>query len=89
MLMENFLRFNEYWHVVETRLFVAAEDTDLSNEQQKALANQRLKDLRAKNYLFQAIDRSILKTILDKETSKGIWDSMKKKFQGNTRVKHA
>jgi len=87
--MENFLRFNEYWHVVETRLFVAAEDTDLSNEQQKALANQRLKDLRAKNYLFQAIDRSILKTILDKETSKGIWDSMKKKFQGNARVKHA
>jgi Ni/Fe-hydrogenase subunit HybB-like protein len=89
MLMENFLRFNEYWHVVETRLFVAAEDTDLSNEQQKALANQRLKDLRAKNYLFQAIDRSILETILDKETSKGIWDSMKKKFQGNARVKHA
>jgi len=87
--MENFLRFNEYWHVVETRLFVAAEDTDLSNEQQKALANQRLKDLRAKKYLFQAIDRSILKTILDKETSKGIWDSMKKKFQGNARVKHA
>jgi len=64
--MENFLCFNEYWHVVETRLFAAAEDTDLSNEQQKALANQRLKDLRAKNYLFQAIDRSILKTILDK-----------------------
>jgi hypothetical protein len=48
-----------------------------------------LKDLWAKNYLFQAINRSILETILDKETSKGIWDSMKKKFQGNARVKRA
>jgi hypothetical protein len=48
-----------------------------------------LKDLQAKNYLFQANDCSILETILDKETSKGIWDSMKKNFQGNARVKHA
>jgi hypothetical protein len=87
MLMENFLRSKEYWQVVETGFSAAANDTDLSDEQQKAIANQRLKDLRAKNYLFQAIDRSILETILDKETSKGIWDSMKKTFQGNARVK--
>ena len=87
--MENFLRCKEYWQVVETGFFAATNDTDLSDEQQKAIADQRLKDLRAKNYLFQAIDRSILETILDKETSKGIWDSMKKKFQGNARVKRA
>ena len=89
MLMENFLRSKEYWQVVESGISVAAEDGSLTNEQQKTIADQRLKDLRAKNYLFQAIDRSILETILDKETSKGIWDSMKKKFQGNTRVKRA
>ena len=41
----------------------------------------KLKDLKAKNYLFQAIDRSILETIL--------WDSMKKKYQGSSRVKRA
>ena len=89
MLMENFLRSKEYWQVVETGVSAATDDTDLSDEQLKVIADQRLKDLRAKNYLFQAIDRSILQTILDKGTSKGIWDSMKKKFQGNARVKRA
>jgi len=89
MLMENFLCSKEYWHVVETGISAAADNVDLSDEQRKEVAEQRLKDLRAKNYLFQAIDRSILETILDKETSKGIWDSMKKKFQGNARVKRA
>jgi hypothetical protein len=79
MLMVNFLCFKEYWQVVETGFSAATHDTDLLDEQQKAIADQRLKDLRAKNYLFQAIDRLILETILDKETSKGIWDSMKKK----------
>ena len=87
--MENFLRSKEYWQVVETGVSAAADDTNLSEEQQKMIADQRLKDLQAKNYLFQAIDRSILETILDKGTSKGIWDSMKKKFQGNARVKRA
>jgi len=89
MLMENFLRSKEYWHVVETGISAATDNVDLSDEQRKEVAEQRLKDLRAKNYLFQAIDRSIFETILDKETSKGIWDSMKKKFQGNARVKRA
>nr|KYP55395.1 hypothetical protein KK1_001607 [Cajanus cajan] len=49
----------------------------------------KLKDLKAKNYLFQAIDRSILETILCKDTSKDILDSMKKKYQGSSRVKRA
>ncbi|XP_049406033.1 uncharacterized protein LOC125869606 [Solanum stenotomum] len=48
----------------------------------------KLKDLKAKN-LFQAIDRSILETILCKDTSKQIWNSMKKKYQGNARAKRA
>ncbi|XP_060179691.1 uncharacterized protein LOC132609635 [Lycium barbarum] len=43
----------------------------------------------AKNYLFQAIDRSILETILCKDTSNKIWDSMKKKYRGNARAKRA
>ena len=72
ILMENFLRSKEYWHVVEIGISAAAVNVDLSDEQRKEVAEQRLKDLRAKNYLFQAIDRSILETILDKETSKGI-----------------
>ena len=45
--------------------------------------------MKAKNYLFQAIDRSILETILSIDTSKQIWDSMKKKYQGSLRVKRS
>ncbi|RDX70116.1 hypothetical protein CR513_50669, partial [Mucuna pruriens] len=44
-------------------------------------------DLKVKNYLFHAIDRPILETILCKDTSKDIWDSMKKKYQGSVRAK--
>ena len=42
-----------------------------------------------KNYLFQAIDRTVLETVLKKETSKEIWDSLKQKFKGTARVKRA
>jgi len=49
----------------------------------------KLKDLKDKNYLFQAIDRSFLEIILEKDTSKKIWDSMKVKYEGNARVKRS
>jgi hypothetical protein len=39
-----------------------------------------------KKLYFQSIDRSILETILCKETSKDIWDSMRNKYQGLTRA---
>ena len=55
--------------------------------QKTKIEGQRLKDSKAKNYIFQTIDRSILDTILCKETSKMIWDFMKKKYQGSTRIK--
>ena len=45
--------------------------------------------MKVKNYLFQALDRSILETILNKDTAKNIWDSMKQKYQDSTRVKRA
>nr|KYP53713.1 hypothetical protein KK1_024287 [Cajanus cajan] len=44
--------------------------------QSKEYWEQKLKDLKAKNYLFQALDRSILETIINKDTSKSIWDSV-------------
>ncbi|XP_073152289.1 uncharacterized protein [Henckelia pumila] len=87
MLMENFLRSKEYWIIVEVGVTEPATRVVLTDAQQKKLEEQKLKDLEAKNYLFQAIDRSILETILQKDTSKQIWDSMKKKYQGTTRVK--
>ncbi|XP_023763637.1 uncharacterized protein LOC111912134 [Lactuca sativa] len=45
--------------------------------------------MKACNYLFQSIDKSILKMIKQKETTKQIWDAMKLKYKGNARVKRA
>lgn len=39
--------------------------------------------------MFQAIDSTIMETVLDKETAKGIWNSTKQKYQGSTKVKRA
>ena len=87
--MENFLRPKEYQHVVEFGVATPVVGELLTDTQQKELEGLKLKDLKAKNYLFQAIDQSILETILNKETSKDIWDSMKKKYQGSSKVKRA
>ena len=58
MLMENFLCSKEYGQVVEFGISAVAGEADYS-DQQNEVANQKLKDLRAKNHLFEAIDRSI------------------------------
>lgn len=87
MLMENFLRSKEYFDLVE--MGIEIPEGILTAAQQKKVDDQKLKDLKVKNYLFQAIDRSILETILEKDTSHQIWESMKKKYQGSKKVKRA
>ena len=72
MFMENFLRSKEYWSLVEHGIVEPASGGVMTEAQTKTLEDQKLKDLKAKNYLFQAIDRVILETILHKETSKQI-----------------
>lgn len=42
-----------------------------------------------KDYLFQAIDRTILDTILKKNMVQNIWVAMKKKYEGNAQVKRS
>ncbi|MCI45524.1 retrovirus-related Pol polyprotein from transposon TNT 1-94, partial [Trifolium medium] len=56
-----------------------AEQTRLANE-------SKIRDLKVKNYLFQAIDRTILETILDRDTARDIWESMRRKYQGSTKM---
>ncbi|KAJ8761593.1 hypothetical protein K2173_004369 [Erythroxylum novogranatense] len=51
------------------------------------LDDTRTKDYQVKHYLFQAIDRTVFEQILDRCTSKIVWDSMKRKFGGNQKVK--
>ncbi|GMP96755.1 hypothetical protein CsSME_00045257 [Camellia sinensis var. sinensis] len=89
MLMENFLRSKEYWNLVETGYAETEAGAVATEAQQRKLDELKLKDLKVKNYLFQAIDRTILETILQKDTSKQIWDSMRKKYEGNARVKRS
>ncbi|CAN6715944.1 unnamed protein product [Malus baccata var. baccata] len=92
MLMENFLHSKEYWNLVETGIAAVvgvSGGLDLSETQKKTYEEQKLKDLKAKNYMLQAIDRSILETILKKDTANDIWDSLKQKYQGTVRVKRA
>jgi len=89
MLMENLLRSKEFWQVVADGVATPSDGVVLTDAQQKEYEVMKLKDLKAKNYLFLAIDRSILETILCKDTFKEIWDSMEKKYQGSSRVKRA
>ncbi|PNX74679.1 copia-type polyprotein, partial [Trifolium pratense] len=83
----NLLRSKEYWSLIENGVTVApanptAEQTRLAHE-------SKLCDLKVKNYLFQSIDRSILETILERETTRDIWEAMRRKYQGSTKVKRA
>lgn len=74
------------WNLVDEGIPAIAIGTSSASEaQRKTVEEAKLKDLKVKNFLFQAIDKEVLETILDKRTSKAIWDSMKRKYQGSTR----
>jgi len=65
---------------VENGDSIAAEGVEITKAQRQSIADQKLKDLKVKNYLFQAIDRTIMETILNRDTANHIWDSMKQKY---------
>ena len=62
MVMENFLRFKEFWMLVETGYEEPDAGAVVIEAQQKKLEELKLKDLKVNNYLFQAIDKIIHKT---------------------------
>jgi len=64
--MENFLRSKEYWSLLE--IGYAEQEQALTDADRRRLYKLNLKDLKCKNYLFQAIDRTILEIILEKST---------------------
>lgn len=55
MLMENFLRSNEFWSVVSSGVQEPATGTALSLAQKTELDSLKLKVLKAKNYLFRRL----------------------------------
>lgn len=87
--MENFLKSKEYLELIEPGYVETTSGVVSIKAQRNKNDEMKLKDLKIKNYLFQAIDRTVLDTILKKDTSKDIWDAMKKKFEGNARVKRS
>ncbi|KAI3503168.1 hypothetical protein L1887_31605 [Cichorium endivia] len=66
--MENFLRSKEIWSLVEEGIPTPAIGNGAASEaQRKSVEDAKLKDLKVKNFLFQAIDKEILETILEKK----------------------
>ncbi|XP_076936639.1 uncharacterized protein LOC143603844 [Bidens hawaiensis] len=88
-LLMKTLKSKEHWVVIEPGYTEPREGAELTPAQQTSLDAMRLKDLKAQNYLFQSIDKQIVKTMTRKDTAKQIWDAMKNKYQGNVRVKKA
>lgn len=62
--MENLLRSKEWWHLIDPGYVELGAGVVENDAEKKARADLKLKDLKVKNYLFAAIDKSILKTIL-------------------------
>lgn len=70
--MENFLHSKEYWELIDPGYVTVTDNITHTEAQQKKIDVMKLKDMEVKNYLFQAIDRTVLDTILAKNTSKEI-----------------
>ena len=71
-MMENFLRSMEMWNLVKERVLTVIWGVTISEGKRKIINEVKLKDLKIMNFLFQAIDREIVETILDKGTTKAI-----------------
>ncbi|GAA0159622.1 transmembrane signal receptor [Lithospermum erythrorhizon] len=86
-MMENLLRAKGLWGIVERGIGEPVDNAALTENQRALLDEVRTKDHQVKHYLFQALDREVFEQILDRRSSKIIWESMKKKFGGNQKVK--
>ncbi|KAK6938113.1 hypothetical protein RJ641_031621 [Dillenia turbinata] len=83
--MENLLRAKGLWSLVEKGFEEPCEGTMLIGTKLEQLEIARTNDHKVEHYLFRAIDRSIFEQVLDRRTSKIVWDSLKRKFGGNDR----
>jgi hypothetical protein len=86
-MMENLMRAKQLWNLIDPGIREPAVGIVQSEAQIKKLEELRMKDMKVKHYLYQAIDRVVFEQIMDRSTSKAIWASMKQRFAGNDRVK--
>lgn len=73
--------------MIEIGLEEPSNTTILTTEQRRQLDDEKTNDHKVKHYLYQSINRETFEQILDRKTSKISWESMKRKFGGNDRVK--
>ncbi|XP_076913804.1 uncharacterized protein LOC143572557 [Bidens hawaiensis] len=86
-MMENLLRAKQLWGLIDPGIIEPAAGVAQSEAVRKKLEDLKAKDLQVNHFLYQAIDRVTFEQILDRRTSKAVWESMKRRFAGNTRVK--
>ncbi|KAI3768676.1 hypothetical protein L2E82_19506 [Cichorium intybus] len=86
-MMEILLRAKQVWNLIDPGIREPTVGVAQSEAEKKKLEELRMKDLQVKHYLYQAIDRVTFEQILDRKTSKAVWESMRKRFAGNDRVK--
>ncbi|XP_076937356.1 uncharacterized protein LOC143604910 [Bidens hawaiensis] len=89
LVIETLLKSKEYWVAIECGFKEPTPREQVTPTQRTNLEAMRIKYLKTHNYLFQSIDKQILKTITQKEFAKDIWDAMKVKYHGNARLKRA
>ncbi|KAL4584185.1 hypothetical protein LXL04_008777 [Taraxacum kok-saghyz] len=88
-MMENLLRAKKVWNLIDPGIREPEVGIAQSEAEKKKLEDLRMKDLEVKHYLYQAIDRVTFEQIMDRTTSKAVWNSMKQRFAGNERVKRS
>ncbi|KAL4563757.1 hypothetical protein LXL04_027802 [Taraxacum kok-saghyz] len=88
-MMENLLRAKQVWNLIDPGIREPAVGIAQSEAEKKKLEELRIKDLQVKRYLYHAIDRVTFEQIMDRITSKAVWDSMKQRFSDNERVKRS
>lgn len=81
------MRSKEFWDIVESGVAEPTAKETLIEAQAKALSDRKLKDLKAKNYLFQVIDHSILESILQRILPNKFGIQWKKKYSSTYWVK--
>ncbi|XP_024974795.1 uncharacterized protein LOC112512899 [Cynara cardunculus var. scolymus] len=86
-MMENLLHAKQVWNLIDPGIRQPAVGIAQSDAEKKKLEELHIKNLQVKHYFYQAIDRVTFEQIMDRKTSKAVWDSMKQRFAGNERVK--
>ncbi|KAL4567941.1 hypothetical protein LXL04_023537 [Taraxacum kok-saghyz] len=86
-MTENLLRAKQVWNLIDPGIREPVVRIAQSEAEKKKLEELRMKNLQVKHYLYHALDRVTFEQILDRKTSKAVWDSTEKRFAENARVK--